>query len=490
MSKGLGIAEFLNHSSRGGGGKILSWREDGRVTAFLHPLSPIYPVWRHNWFEVAEVEDKETGDKTRKVFARRFVCHERELINKKSRFRDKKTGEREYPPEVCPMDMMLDQVVQLVRKGKLKWTDPVFRFEGDDPDSEYNVTLTAAGLYGGYRGELTKEQVAELRRAHIDRREAWREDVRSKLSYIFQVISVASPGDGIVTMIEPAMLADRMKSEIGKVMKRKGREGGDPTLHPYPLEIVWNKDEEDISKTYDVTALEDPPSAEVLEHFKQKPESIDQYTAPGDCVWLLASMREACQLAEGLLDFDAIFAAAEKAGLMVEKEFNEGLKPDDETPDGDDAPVGDVKGAAGSQLYECDHCGAETMGETELKCSACGAEYDETGLTARPCNECKAIIQLPEKKGDAAICPKCASIHAEKDGAWMTTKKGGAAKEKEAPVEEKKPARKRFEVQAEKAEKKQEKATSPKPEGKPASEGKPTAAASKKASGDKVPFSE
>lgn len=451
MGSGLGIDEFLNHSGKSGGGSVLSWREDGQVVIWLHPKSPIHALWRHNWFDVVEVEDKDTKEKERKVFSRRFVCHERELINKKQNFRDKVTKEREYPPEVCPMDFMVDCVVDLVVKGELNWTDPVFEFIGDDPTSEYNVTLTAGGIYNAFKQAekgMTKEQRAELRKAGIRMDEAWKQDTRVKLNYLFT--GVADPTEGIVQMIEPKGLGDKMKGAIRDRVRVKGRDAGDPTKNPYPFE--WTYDEEkDFDDKYHVVALEDKPSAEVLALLREAPPSTTQFTDPGDCFWLFESMQEHCVSDVLRPHIGEWFVEAKKRGLMQPKPKKEAAH--DDSDDEDEAPASEPapkKGTAKTkepepepdqsddqELYECDHCGTATLGETDTKCSACGAEYDgkTNRLIARPCNECKTLVKLD---GDGPfICPKCATIHelveqGEGDNVetvWMTRKKGGAPKE-------------------------------------------------------------
>lgn len=447
-STALGVEGFLKHSSRGGGGSVLQWRSKtggtAEVDVWLHRKASLaHSVWRHSWFDVVEVEDSETKEKVKKVFRRPFVCHERELICKKRNFRDKKTGEREYPPDVCPIDFMIEDVLKLVRTGKIAWTDTVFRFEGSDPDSEWNVELTAAGIYGGYRGELTKEQIKELRKAGIRRDEVWSQDLRAKLSYLFSV--VADPTDGMQVAIETELLGNKFKTELGKRLKVKGRDLGDPQQHPYPFN--WKHDPDaQINDAYEVTALEKQPTEEILKLIDGPAPKLDVHLEPGNCLWLYHSMIEACVLEEGLLNFDSIFQAAKEAGLMKEKP-----KVEEVTDAADDADPPEVEDGK-PELYDCDHCGAATMTDTGTECSNCGAGYGENGdLNARPCNECRAVIKL-EGEGPRFICPKCASIHEQgpkKKGttaSWTTFKKGAA------PATEAKPSRKRSEAKQEGAE--------------------------------------
>ena len=438
---GMSIDDFLGHKTGGGGSSVFlknDWKDDGQIVIWLHTQSLIYPLWAHNWPKVVEREDRKTKEKKTEVWSDRFVCHEREAILRKMRFRDRDTGEREYPPEVCPCCILPEVVRRLVNEGAISWVDPIFRFEADDEDR--SITITAGGCYNGFnRKDLSKSEIAELRRAGIRRDEAWRENLLVRCSYLFQVVQASEPGEGLKLALTPSALGDKMKGAIRDEIRRRGKEKGNPMLTPYPFE--WQFDEKaQFDDKYHVVALDEEPSDEVRDLIEGEPLETDEIIEKGNCAALRASM-EAHALVE--LPWDEIFGPAEKAGLMkaqasepkkartpevrsakagaatsadeAEDETEEDETEEDETEEDETRAPG--KGdAAEPELYECDHCGKETLSETDFVCSECGAEYVEEGkqvvLAKRPCAlpGCATKVDVTGE-GPNYICESCSTIH-------------------------------------------------------------------------------
>lgn len=434
---GLNVDGFLNHKTSSGGSTVLNWREDGAAVIWLHQKSQIYPVYGHTWYERVEVEDRENnGQKKNLVFRRRFNCHERELINRKQNFRDKSTGEREYPPELCPMDFFLEKVHAAILDKQLGWTEPLFSFESDDPDK--CVTLTSGGLIGAFRmkpDKMPDELKQAIRKARIKVSESWVEDVRSKLNYVFVVIG--DPSEGVVIAIEGKAIGDKMKGAIRDKIRAKGREKGDPTIAPYPFEWQFD-DSKEFDDKYHVVALEDPPSPEVLKLFKEPPpRDLEKFTDPGNCLWLFESMRAhfiGDEKLGKLLDIEGCFKKAKEAGLLKEEkkssidDGDDGDDGDDDDSDFDPAKI-EKELESSAELYDCDACGAEkVMAADAFECPKCKAAYDEDGrLVSRPCVECGTAVSVTEE--ERVICGKCATIHETKS--WKVLQKGGG---EEKPV--------------------------------------------------------
>lgn len=419
---GLGLDDFLDHRTGGGGGSFLgNWRKDpGKVKVWLHTKARIFPMWGHGWAIVKEIEDRESGEKSMGVFGMRFNCHERELILRKQHFRDRKTDEREYPPEVCPHCLMIEAIRAMVRDKKLSWTDPVFVFEGDDP--ERTITMHAGGIFNAFGRKnppLTQTEKAELRRAGIRRDEAFKENNLARLQYLFTVLADVS--DGVQITPESAGLGNKMKKAIRDEMRRSmpKKEDGDPTINPYPFEWTYDEDA-DFDDKYDVVALtKEEPTDEILALIRDEdPPDNSRIVAPGNCLALYNSMKE--HVVEGIdLPWDDIFGEAEKRGLMKEEEPES--FPGDEAEEGEEEAGGDApevgRDAPASEaeleveLFECDHCKGE-LKAIDLVCPHCNAEYNDEGkLSARPCLKCNYVIQFPEKPDEArTICEKCGTI--------------------------------------------------------------------------------
>lgn len=451
----LNLDQFLDHKSNAGGGKYLSWKEDGHARIWLHPEAQFYPIWSSRWWAVDEVEDAKTKEKENKVFSRKFVSHEREMVLKKQNHYSKKTGLREMPPKICPMSIMIDWVKQQVEAGKISWVEPIFVFEGDDPTSEYNARILAGGMYNAFsRDDLTKEEKREIQKAGVRIDEAYYQDLRPKLNYLF--IVVGDPEEGVRLAYEGKALGDKMKSAMRDTLRVRGEQRGNPLLNPFPFE--WTYDEEkNFDEKYHVIALEDPLTDDVRDAFKEPVPDVSALTEPGDCLWLYKSMQAHCVYEPGL-PWELFFGAAEKAGLMKENPKRDTDSNGIPNIGGDDGPVSEKPAAAAKAtkptaatapakeppkgeaetLYECEHCDAEVLRASDSECSACGAQFDleSMQLIARPC-ECKTVVKIAE--GERSICPKCGTIYNNAD--WSVFKRPEPAAAKETASEPAKPKR-------------------------------------------------
>lgn len=399
----LQMEEFLNHKGSSTGGRYLNWTKQGRTEIVLPPKSLIHAIWNHRWYWVREVDSD--GTKERRVFGRKFNCHEHEYVCRKATYRTNKgNGPREVMPEICPMDLMIECVHKMVAVGDLGWTDVVFKFEGDNPKDEYNIEITAGGLYAAFnRKELTVEQKADMRKAGIRRDEAFRQDARVKLNYLFTVCADAQ--EGLQLAFEGKTIGEKMKVQIAKAIKAVGRELGHPSANTYPFE--WTYDEAaEFDNKYDVTAMTGKKvDAAILEVLQRPLPDTSEETRKGDCLWLLENFKEHCVLKDGL-PWDEIFGPAKKAGLLEKAEAPEEDDIPDIGPDVDDEPA-----ANANEKFECEHCNEPTLLADSTDCSSCGALFDGPTLIARPCMHegCKAIV--PISKEPRSICPKCGTTY-------------------------------------------------------------------------------
>ena len=253
MARNLGFDDFMAYDPKGGGGGgfLSGWKNNeegkgglGMVTVFLHKVMWATAFWLHNWPRLVEVEDKETKDKVMHVWGGRWGCHEREVINKKQNFRDKRTHEREYPPEVCPICRIVDHLATQYLNGKIKLTQPVFQFDGDDPAE--SITLTVGGLFGRYGAkELSVAEIREIKSERIDRSESFKEDMRSKLKFLYLVVDTQHVDKGVQKAFEGEALTNAIKKAVGDTRTRLDRKGNgkfaNPVEYPYPFE--WSYDD-------------------------------------------------------------------------------------------------------------------------------------------------------------------------------------------------------------------------------------------------------
>lgn len=446
-SAGMDLDTFLDHSTGGGGGRgafLGNWKKNDppKIVIWLHTAAGFVARWVHGFQRIVVREDRETGDKRTEVWGASFVCHERELILKKQRFRDDEDA-REYPPEVCPMCKAIEHVRKLVREHEIAWTDPIFRFEGDDP--ERNVVITAGGFYNAFaRKDLTPKEIAELRRANIRRDEAWKKNGIARCQYVFSVVNDAEPEAGVQIATEAEALGNAMKARIRDKIEEAGREEGNPLRNPYAF--LWEyREAEQIDKKYRVVPMTKQPLTDEIRRLivEEPPPDLSDYTAPGNIATLRADMErfalitfpwdeifgEAEKRAEaGATDFDPEEIEREEAEEKAAKSKAAATKAAKPAPAKAAPPPAKAAPAPPKatppkaakpapkpepeELFACDHCGFEGLKATDVECSTCGALFDEDGrMTHRPCvkDGCATLVEVGSE--ERTICEKCGTIH-------------------------------------------------------------------------------
>lgn len=323
-SRGMGVDDFLgsgNDYKRGSGSFLTGWKREGKATVFVNRGLWAARSWNHPIPKVIELTDGETKEKVLVVRSTRWGCHEAEELLTRRYDRDRETGEREVPPCICPSCLLPEVVMDLVEKGELSWTQPIFRWEG----AEEELVIRAAGVYNGFSAkgiDSDRKAIAELRKLKIRRDEAWNQSFLVRMQWLFYVCDASKPDGGLVKSYESKSLGEKMKKAIRDEMRRNApnQEKGDPTKNPYPFEWTYDDSAKNYNEKYGVLALtNERPSKEILETIEgQKPTQadIDEELAPGSC-WALKDELETHLVAGVSLPWERIFGPAEKAGLMV-----------------------------------------------------------------------------------------------------------------------------------------------------------------------------
>lgn len=402
---GMSVDEFLNHSSRGEGGQFLSgdWKDKtGEIVVWLHKRHLIYPVWHHSFYRVIEAKGKDGGPRKEMVVSTRWNCRDyqpdlgprkADKLLRKARFRDD-TGAREHPPVLCPFCKFEDWLAVEVRAGRIGFADEVFRVAPST--GERPAVLHAGGIVGFFSDRTMSDEERQLvKDARISLADAWQEKTTVRLNYLVVVVPDNSPEDGAKKMFLPEGLGDALKRTIRKEMDRrpKSRDLGNPIANPYPIKLMYDKKAKAFDDRYDVCALEEKPSDEVLDEIGGDTLDLWQELEPGNC-------RELRSLFEAHARIDApwdeFFAEAERAGLM---------SADDRTPKRSSAT-----NAAKAELWKCDLCDQDGLSATQnVTCSSCGARYGDDGIVAIPCVECKTPIEA--KAAGEHACAKCGARH-------------------------------------------------------------------------------
>lgn len=444
----MDVDDFLGHRSRDRSSNVLlrssEWKKEGKIDLWLHTGTKIASVWRHSFWRVVEREDKETKRKEKVVVFSPWNCHEDEQTLKRQ-YKRRTDGTRVVPPERCPFDKLAEEVRGMVKRGELRWTDPVLKFEGDDKSQ--SVLVRAGDFWNAFGSkDLDQDEIGQLRRAGVDRRNAWKTALLAKCSYLFVAVDDTDLAAGARILIEGEALGRAMQKAISEKMEEafelhKDKLLGNPFKNPYLFRWTYD-DAKDFADKYGAKAFMKKPSDEVLAIIRdaEPPDTSDEL-AFGDVDELRALLETHAVVK---LPLDACFPPRDPVGTQE--------KPKDSPPSLD-----------GPERFDCDHCGAkEAMTIDDLACPKCNATYGQiqdgegvaTVLFTRPCTACKAQIALPGTGAPGAFgehvkCGQCGAEHFEEHGEPRI--EGGALPvewmyvevKPEIPKEEPKPAARR-----------------------------------------------
>ncbi len=419
-----GAESFLGHSaSSSSGGFLKNWKEEGEIDVVLHPRGQIAALWAHRWHRVGKDKDEKP-----KIFPMRFNSMEAESTLKRQHFR-LGDGSREYPPTVCPFSLLLEWVREAIEEGDIDWTDEIFKFETPKED----VVIHAGGFTGLFqKRDLKDEQYEELKKAKINRKEAFKENGGCKMNYCFVVIQYNLPEEGAMIAMEGKALGQKMqkamRDEQRKWEKTKTPSKGDPFKEPFVFR--WSHDEnKDFDDAYDVIVMpvESMPIGDELGAvFDDDPPTLDKILEPSNVVLLRESF-EAHWVHQLVPPWNELFAVAmervkgTKAGERPSEEragsgdFNYGANDQSSKAE----PKTSAKSEPVDDEVECDVC-HKGMSESVFTCPHCGTEYDSaTGKQIEkkpepPKEEPKRRSRSAAKSDAAADKPKEVDAEAPK----------------------------------------------------------------------------
>ena len=402
------VDDFLKHRSRDRASDlIVRWKDDGQVQLWLATRAPIFSVWRHPWFRI--VESEKEGRKERIVIPSPWGCHDSEDTAKKQ-YKRRPDGTRIAAPE-CPFDKLAEALKAEVDAGRLSWVEPIIKFEGDDRSKA--VIIRPGDFWGAFSAkDLSDDEIASLRRAGVNRKEAWKSALPAKCSYVFVAAVDDDLASGLKLFVEGEAVGRKMQKAIRDEMDRQGtKDAGNPFKNPYMFRWSFD-DKRDFADKYDIKVIGKRLSDEILAVIQSEPPDTSDVTAAGDADELRASIEKHALYSMGPL-LDRVFGASESRTQV----------PKDAPVEKSEAKATEPAAKKIEPLYECDHCNKVTLGEEDRKCSNCGAEYALVGvgaearvvLSSRPCTACKTPISLPAKIGEKVPCPKCGEKHHEEE---------------------------------------------------------------------------
>lgn len=300
----MGLDAFVDHATFDrGSSRLKNWKKRLKIITWLHPQAKLIAVWRHPFARLVESEERGV-----QVWSDQWGCWEAAELLRRQHHRDKATDARKVPPGVCPSCLLQEYLRREVREGRMSWVQPIFEFVGDDP--EQTKVFCATGIYSGFKGDLTREEHAELRRAGIAQKLGYQQNTMAKCAYVFSVVDDENPQDGTQVAVETSALGDAVKRAIRMSMESFGDEDGNPLLHPYA--IKWSFDDsKSYEDKYDAVALpKHEMTQEVQDALEAAPPDVASLIARGNVAALRATMERHC-VCEGI-PWDEIFGPAER----------------------------------------------------------------------------------------------------------------------------------------------------------------------------------
>ena len=387
-----GIDEFLQHRAGGSRGAYLTkWKKDGKVNTWLHTERLPMAVWRHGGIpRVVVLDDRQTNESVRHIWSGDWVCAEDESVLREQYSLDDK-GAREHPPEHCAICRMNDYIRRLVTAGRMPWTEPVFRFEGD-VETE-TQTLFAGGMFmtRKFIEALDAEEIKAARKLGVDTRELWKQNCYAKCEYLFCVVDDAHPESGVQKAFNPSSLGDAVKNVISDMRESKGVEEGDPTQNPYCIQWQYREKETDPKKKYHALPVEKVKLTDgVKELIYGVAPDISKDIRPFNVIEMRAFLEEHALVKLPWKDiFDVKVRAVEEPKATPPR-----AKPKpaaEEEPEPTPAKGAKKRGTARAKFPEDDdpkavaceaikddgeECGL-AIWEDETMCPHCGAEYEQ-----------------------------------------------------------------------------------------------------------------
>lgn len=421
-----GLDDFLGHSNRAGGSASFlgNWKNNKppEVRIVLHTDASIISVWQHPWPKI--ITREKDGKDVREVWSGNFNSWEVQDVLQRQYLRDRDTGERDFPPQVCPMSILLEEVERLMRDGSLSWEEPLFKFVGDDTSK--GKVLHAGTMTNKikkiWEGLEDKDKRAALKRGIPGPKDAWKESMMAKCQYVFTVVDYDNVKNGIQIAKETTLVGDKTKKAIRDRRTSEGEDEGNPLINPYVIQWVYDKDAKKFDEKYEaviVAKLKISPEIMELIREKEAPE-LDRFVAPGDIEALRASMEDAYCGPADLLDFDFIFAKAEAlAGIEDNPEEDAGdiagdIAGDDaaEEPQADEQTELDIEESASETQTPPGPATTDTVNPYLIaKRDGKGADqrtYAADGVELFSCEECNTIMRDGEDK-----CRKCGADYSE-----------------------------------------------------------------------------
>lgn len=440
----MDVDEFLSYDTRSRSEFLdKEWKKRGFLNVWLHRHLPFSMCVLHRIPRIDVRDDKETHQPKRMILTGNNVCIEDEDVFRNQYRRNRETGAREMPPQVCPPCLMIEWIHMEVIEGRMHWLQPIFDFDIGDP--QRRLEIRATGLWNGYKpAKLNDQQKAEMEDAGISPMFGWKESIMAGVQYIMCVVDHDAPQKGVQIMREGQGLGDKLKLAISKEMRRNPRDKrkGDPVHNPYPFCFTYDE-KKSPSEKYDAFPVDLEITEQIADLIDTDAPNIEMLGG-GYSPGTLRAQLERAALIE--LPWDQFFTqeAEDILGAKAEAEPKPPAAPSGarrslsaptvQAP-AQRAPVPPPRAAAAppqrtapparaplparapapalpvtQELFACDTEGcAGVLAPTDAECTLCGAQYEVEAPAPPPpppLRKRSELARAPQAQAERAPAPR------------------------------------------------------------------------------------
>lgn len=401
---------FSKHRAGSGGGDYLKkWKEKGAIEVWLHVKELPLAMWRHQIPMIVILDDKNNrGQKIKHAWSKNFVCYEDEGVLEQQYFRTEQReplSPRKHPPKKCGVCKLIewcyqqchryeysrDENAQLAKDGKkpkpfagIKFTTPMFRFEGDDPKETQLIHI--GGICKLFDKDHNDAQKADMAEAKIRKSEAWKENMFAKCQYAMCVVNNDAPDDGVQIAVETSSLGDKVKEVLDDMIESDKR---DYERSPYAIKWKFNESETDLNKKYKALPMRETaltPRIKKLITGEAPTEALNKMIERFNQQTVRAQLEAHCLLPKGTVPWDELFPTVEQSAQWEVEEAEaeaeaaalDAANRTEQREDGDhDSDDATGSGSDEDEVFACNNEACDAVVKaTDAKCPKCGEVYE------------------------------------------------------------------------------------------------------------------